>query len=63
MERTELPISLQSSAFSLLSQCLYLIPLALTIFHFYNRSLQENQFLKAEKKLDDFLGLWGVYLL
>lgn len=39
-----------------LSVCI-LFPLALTIFHFYNCSLQEDQFLKAEKKLDDFSGL------
>lgn len=62
MEKTELPASSQSPAFSQLSQ---LLSLAFKIFHIYNHSLQEDQFFKktAGKKLNDFLGLWRVYLL
>lgn len=59
MERTELPISSRSPAFSLLPKCLYLVPLALIIFLFYICSFQEDQFgEKKKKKLGVFLGLW-----
>lgn len=50
MERTELPISSQSPAFSLLPKCLYLVPLALIIFLFYICSFQEDQFGEKKKK-------------
>lgn len=64
MERTELPISSQSPAFSLLPKCLSLVLLALIIFLFYICSFQEDQFGKKKKKSSVCSWVYeGSYLL